>query len=60
MKIVCDCENEMVFNEGVVPHINSDGVINARQDYNKINIIGEHDEVWITCKKCNKSIHMFT
>ena len=58
MKIVCDCGQEMEFEIDETTD-DPDEEINASYDSNEMYIVGAHDEVWITCQKCKKSIHFF-
>lgn len=60
MKIVCDCGNEMNFAIADINDKTEEGSVYANQNRKDIEIIAEHDECWITCKKCNQSIYFFT
>ncbi len=58
MKIVCNCGQEMEFEiDETVEDPNEE--TNASHDWKLIEVNAEHDEAWITCKKCSKSIHFF-
>lgn len=58
MKIICDCGNEMEFI--MTGNIDDEDGEYVKFDYNKFELHGEHDQVWITCEKCKKAIWMFT
>lgn len=59
MKLVCDCGNEMKFEE--TGNKDECGYSeNVSFSSKKFGIIGEHDLVWLTCKSCGKSITMAT
>ena len=57
MKIVCDCGAELRFiPDGDIDE--DDGQYVTEEG--SLNIEAEHDQCWITCKKCKKAIWMFT
>ena len=58
MKIVCDCGQEMKFKVDETVE-DCEEETNAKQDRSKMDIESQHDESWITCKKCGKIIHFF-
>ena len=58
MKIVCDCGQVMEFKMYNDVE-DSDTEINAKQDWNKIEINAEHDECWIRCDHCNETVHFW-
>jgi hypothetical protein len=61
MKIVCECGNKVEIIED--PDSTADYYDSKHamlETYGKIDLHAEHDELWITCNKCNKSYHLFT
>lgn len=63
MKIVCDCGQEMEFKKYEDWNDEEDDAetsVNVQQDYSKMEVHGEHDEIWITCGNCNNMVHFFT
>ena len=64
MKIVCDCGNELIFNEidkdtGEKNHYTEDEGIYVTAD-GDFRFWQMHDIVEIVCEKCNKDIWLFT
>lgn len=68
MKLICDCGNEMEFNE-IDPETNEkydleseygDGEEQyADKDYNKFDIWAGHEVLMISCQQCGKAIWTF-
>lgn len=57
IKLVCSCGNITKFKEN---DFEIEDCIDADYDIKKFSIQAEHDEVFIGCEKCGKSIHIFT
>jgi len=62
MKLICKCGNEEEF----VEPCDSESMFDVEKHAHCIkknksfNISHGHDEIFISCKKCEKSIHIFT
>lgn len=56
MKILCDC--------GEITELKEDGEMHEDSFYatpkGNIKLLGEHDEIYITCYRCDKSIYIIT
>lgn len=65
MKIICDCGNEMIFNNidedtGEENDYTEDEGQYVTVDHSKYSFWQQHDVVGIVCKKCDKDIWLFT
>jgi hypothetical protein len=58
MKVVCDCGNEVEFMPES-SETNMENGVHCNFKWDKIQIIAEHDEAWITCHECGKAIHIW-
>lgn len=57
MKLTCDCGNEMPFK--ITEELDEyEESFNSFIDWKKFSIAVEHDEFWITCQSCGKSIRV--
>jgi len=59
MKLICDCGNKLDFIIEDKDNIDEFGCVYAVKEGN-IVISSEHDQAWIDCKRCGKSIYIFT
>lgn len=57
MKLTCGCGNEMPFK--ITEEMDEYGEsYNSLINWSKFSIAAEHDEFWITCVSCEKSIRV--
>lgn len=58
MKLICDCGNEMEFEESM-DRVDDEYGLYVKTDYDKFDKFAIHDQAGFTCKKCDKAIWLF-